>query len=344
MPKEITHSLFAETVAGELIDGGAPWLAGLLTGQRTAYHYGAILPDTFYYALGRPGWDRGGEVWGALIHGEDGEDTAAPILETVRRARALPDSAASAPIMALAAGYLTHMALDQVFHPWIYAVTGPYSAPDAGARHRAMTLHRVLESWLDLHYLTHTGPHASHHGPADFVPLTTIWRQKAGLKPCLHAFAGGFASRYGLEEDRVYRMLQRGFATQGQLSRHLPDARLARRLARINRWVGGRFDPMVALFYPSGPIPAEVTGFDGFVHPHTGRLVEARLPDLWEQARNRATGFLRALDQYCCRRGDFAQLQDSIPGASLSMGLMGANSDDAHWFEPLPRDRLWGYE
>lgn len=339
MPKEITHILFAETVAGELLDGGAPWLAGLLTGQRTAYHYGAILPDTFYYALGRPGWDRGGEVWGALIHGEDGEDTAAPILETVRRARALPNPNEAAPIMALVAGYLTHMALDQVFHPWVYGVTGAYSSPDAKIRRQAMTLHRLLESWLDLHYLARTG-----HGPADFAPLAAIWQHAAGLKPCLHAFAGGFSSRYGLEEDRVYRMLRRGFATQARLTRRLSNATLARRLSRLSRWSGGRFDPIVALFYPSGPIPPEIIGFDGFVHPHTGRLVDARLPDLWEQARDRAVGFLRALDRYCGWRGDFAQLQDSIPGASLSMGLMGVNTDDAHWFEPLPRDRLWGYE
>ena len=51
---------------------------------------------------------------------------------------------------AFVCGFLSHMALDIVFHPWVYAVTGPYYDADPVRQANSQMCHRLVKSWLDL--------------------------------------------------------------------------------------------------------------------------------------------------------------------------------------------------
>ena len=74
--------------------------------------------------------DRDYAHWGEIIHGGQGEDTGTPIREMLRRLQNRPPNAEDDARFAFVCGFLSHMALDIVFHPWVYAVTGPYYDPD----------------------------------------------------------------------------------------------------------------------------------------------------------------------------------------------------------------------
>src|SRR3954470_8822008 len=147
MPKELTHILFADQLTNRL-DRIGP--AQLLRRNRATLHFGSIATDTLYYEVTFPIIDHDYAHWGEIIHGGQGEDTGTPIREMLRRLQKHPDTANNDARFAFVCGFLSHMALDIVFHPWVYAVTGPYYDPDPDIQTSSQMSHRLVESWLDL--------------------------------------------------------------------------------------------------------------------------------------------------------------------------------------------------
>ncbi len=151
MPKELTHILFADALLDDLDRSGRNDLASLLERHRPTLHFGSIATDTLYYELTFPIIDRDYAHWGEIIHGGRGEDTGTPIREMLRRLQNRPSANAEDDArFAFVCGFLSHMALDIVFHPWVYAVTGPYYDPDPDKQADFQMSHRLVESWLDL--------------------------------------------------------------------------------------------------------------------------------------------------------------------------------------------------
>ena len=153
MPKELTHILFADAAArSSSTETGRNDLASLLERHRPTLHFGSIATDTLYYELTFPIIDRDYAHWGEIIHGGQGEDTGTPIREMLRRLQNQPAEPRpkTMPDFAFVCGFLSHMALDIVFHPWVYAVTGPYYDPDPDRQADSQMSHRLVESWLDL--------------------------------------------------------------------------------------------------------------------------------------------------------------------------------------------------
>ena len=151
MPKELTHILFADQLTDRLGRAGP---AQLLRRNHATLHFGSIATDTLYYEVTFPIIDRDYAHWGEIVHGGHGEDTGTPIREMLRRLQNRPQntppSAADDARFAFVCGFLSHMALDIVFHPWVYAVTGPYYDPDPDRQVDSQMSHRLVESWLDL--------------------------------------------------------------------------------------------------------------------------------------------------------------------------------------------------
>lgn len=338
MPKEITHILFADDVAQHLIEAGAPWLAGLITAVRPSYHAGAIATDTFYYSVKLPLLDHSVGPWGEMVHGEHGEDTAAPMIEMLRRLRAGGEAMRNYPAsVAFAAGFLTHMALDMTFHPWIYALSGQYYDPNEAARRLAVTRHRMIETWLDVAVARRRGL-----DPLHFRALDRIRRNGRANRAALRLWGESFRQVHNIDAA-VWPQLKRNHRVHMALLRAFRRPLLALLVARADRVAEGRLKSFVALFYPAqgAVVPRVLMDHDGFIHPVTGLYQEGGHENLWTAAVARAVDFLLAVDRYLAHGADIAELTERVHGYNLSMGLPGCITANATHFQPVPLDTVW---
>jgi hypothetical protein len=151
VPREIVHWEILEAARTQLND--QPALSTILHEFRAASYLGAMGPDApYYHNLGRGAFEKLAEE----LHGADGEDTFAPARSLGRRIVSL-DGPEAGFSWAFLAGYLSHCAVDIVFHPVIYHLTGDYYHPDADLRRAARARHRAFEVHLDSWWEKHAG-------------------------------------------------------------------------------------------------------------------------------------------------------------------------------------------
>jgi hypothetical protein len=348
MPKELTHILFADALVGDLDQAGRKQLVMLLRHHRPTLHFGSIATDTLFYKLTIPLIDRDYAPWGEIIHGGEGEDTGTPIREMLSRLQSSPTNdkpANDEPAndeddarFAFVCGFLTHMALDIVFHPWVYAVSGPYYHPDPDRQADSQMRHRLIESWLDLLMLKRNGKSL-----AGFDPWKPIRANRRTNLDCLDFFADSFRKAWRIDGD-VRRYIRRFYAVQMALGRLFPSQTAAKSIAFANRLAGGRLRAFTALFYPTqpDPLPAGLFDFQGFHHPVTGQPVASTLDRLWNDARELGTALLIVAE--AIRTGESPSALDAIlAGRSLNIGLPNCPADRATHFKIFPVERMWGY-
>jgi hypothetical protein len=338
MPKELTHILFADELTGRLARGGRADLGQLLRYNRPTLHFGSIATDTLYYEVTFPIVDRDYGHWGEIVHGGLGEDTGTPIREMLRRLRNQPADAESDARFAFVCGFLSHMALDIVFHPWVYAVTGPYYDADPVRQADSQMCHRLVEAWLDLAMLGR-----QRTTLRDFDPMTAIRRNRRTNLDCLDFFAGSFAEAWRIHAD-VGRYVRRFYAVQMLLTRLFPVPAAAAAVAAANRLLKGRLRAFTALFYPTLPeyMPKDLFDFDSFRHPVTGERIASSLQGLWDEAGEFGALLLGTASDIRAG-GDPASLDTVLQGRSLNIGLSGTPSDRAVHFDLFAVDRMWGY-
>ncbi|UEM23619.1 zinc dependent phospholipase C family protein [Skermanella mucosa] len=342
MPKELTHILFADAVAADLESGGRTGLASLLRRDRATLHFGSIATDTLFYGFTLPVLDRDFHPWGDIIHGEEGEDTGTPIREMLERLRdgtaAKSSNASDDAKFVFVCGFLTHMALDIVFHPWVYAVTGQYYDADPVRRMDSQMRHRLVESWLDLLMLRRQGNDLAHSGL-----MEAVRRNGTTNLACLGFFADCFRAAWRIDGD-VGRYARRFYRIQMLLTRMFASPAAMKVTARANRMAGGRLRSFLALFYPADPdrMPMELFAFDGYRHPVTGERVAATLESMWNDARRLAVDLLTAAHDV--RNGASPDVLDAVLGGrSLDVGLSGCPATRAVHFDIFPSARMWGY-
>lgn len=148
MPREQVHWEIFESVALRLEShaGGGAGVVEALGRARAAGYLGAMAPDApYYYRLGASSFVEVAE----RLHGTRGEDTLAFPRELVRGALALPPSEERQTRLALAVGWLSHVATDSIFHPAIFHLTGNYYDPDPDEQLQARRRHNAFEVFLD---------------------------------------------------------------------------------------------------------------------------------------------------------------------------------------------------
>jgi hypothetical protein len=287
--------------------------------------------------------DRDYAHWGEIVHGGQGEDTGTPIREMLRRLQR--QSLQTEPIniendarFAFVCGFLSHMALDIVFHPWVYAVTGPYYDADQTRQTNSQMCHRLVESWLDLEMLRRF-----QKTPGVFDPLKAIRKNRRINLDCLDFFAESFRKAWSIDGD-AGRYLRRFYSVQMLLGLLFPSPAATSAVVVANRLLNGRLRAFTALFYPTKPeyMPKDLFDFKYFRHPVTGELVASSLDDLWDEAVELGTRLLTKASDI--RDGDDpASLDAILQGRSLNIGLSGTPSDRAVHFDLFPVQRMWGY-
>ena len=134
MPKENTHIYFATKLLKKLDNQE---LSSLLRNHINSYYLGSLTPDTFYYNKDHTISD--------FLHGVHGNltnDIIFKFLDSVKKTKNQQD-------LAFILGYISHCALDIIFHPIIYFLSGDYYDSNKIRRIENIYLHRHLETSLD---------------------------------------------------------------------------------------------------------------------------------------------------------------------------------------------------
>lgn len=340
MPKELTHIVFADKVAAALPGRACGRLAGTPERSRDLYRFGAIAPDTLFYEVLVPGFDRSYGHWGDVIHGGGGEDTGRPMVELLGCLRAGAQGGDADGILAFACGFLTHMALDATFHPWVYRISGQYYDRDPSARAEARLRHRLVESWLDL-WVARRDRDRRRDGTGHGGALGRIAANGRANLDALDAYGRAFRAAWRIDAD-VCAYLRRFYRVQIRLVTLFPKAGLARRLVALDRVAGGRMTAFVGLFHPPADacVPSRIAGLRGFVHPVTGERVEGGLEAMFARAESLALDWLEAADAFL-QGGAASDLASALGGISLDLGLPRCPASAARHFDPVPMAALW---
>jgi len=336
MGKEISHILCAEQTSQALEGVAGGGLLSLLRDNAREYHFGSIAADTFFYSVRIPFVSKNSPCCGDMIHGAGGSDTVRPVHEMLMALRDAPNDPLFGQKAAFASGFLTHIALDSILHPYVYHVSGNYYADCPVERQQAQVRHRLIEAWLDLHMLRQTS-----RDLAGCSWLEDIRRNGVVNAELLRFFFA--ACEKALEiESSCLRDLLRGYRVQMALNAAFGRAPVARLVRRADRILAGRLGAFHALFYPLGQseIPREIIHFDSFLHPVTGEKREGGLQALWREALERSGIFLASLEKFLFSGGDDDELRSSVQGYNLSTGLVGVSMRGAVHYDCIPVERL----
>jgi hypothetical protein len=335
--KEITHILFANEIVRALAETPDNSLAGIPAFAPTSLDLGSIAPDIFFYAIRIPFLERGSCRSGEIIHGSVGNDTGIVPLTMLSELRT---EGKGDPLFgekfAFCCGYLTHMAFDCAFHPYVYYVSGDYYDLSPEGKKNARTRHRLIESWLDVYLLQKLSVE-----PKDFDALRAMRRERRLNRQLLRFFFGAFTAVR--EDDSTFEHLLRGFNVQMLLNSWYPKASCGKFFSLLNRLLHGKLDPFVALFYPWGyrQVPREVFDFQSYRHPVTGCEIREDFDGLWKRAGDLAQNFIRAASRYVLIDGDEGRFREVVKGYSLSMGSVGVGCREARHFDNVSLGKLW---
>lgn len=137
MPKDNTHIYFADKIIKKY---HPEEYISIIKKNINYYYLGSIFPDTFYYS------DKiSEERISDHIHGKDGNPTNRIIFDFLEHAKKNKSERELAFIL----GFISHFALDIVFHPVVYYLSGNYHDKDSAKKNQAIYLHRHLETYLD---------------------------------------------------------------------------------------------------------------------------------------------------------------------------------------------------
>ena len=136
MPKENTHIYFADGLLARLDNE----LKKLVKDNIDYFYLGSITPDTFYYSE-----QKAIVEISDYLHGNDGNLTNELIFDLLDTAR---DNKNDKDFV-FALGFITHCALDIIWHPVIFYLTGDYHSLDKSIAAKAQYQHRYFETQLD---------------------------------------------------------------------------------------------------------------------------------------------------------------------------------------------------
>jgi hypothetical protein len=267
MPKEITHWIVAQKAADCAPDSH---LKRVIKDNMSLYLAGSALVDSPYYAF--IGGDKNlFAKAGARLHGIGGGSPFTAVLQVPAIAMGVDGNRA----LAFTLGALTHIIADTAFHPMVYYLTGDYDDPDAARRKKAVTLHRLLETWMDVW----------------FAKSVTLENGGSVLRSTVGPRRGGKA---------LTQLASSLFFARGEMGAHTLIAVASHAIIQASfkrRWIAtltgfyGRtarrdMGEFTALFYP--PATAEPPLFFSkpirYKNPFTGEAFEESLDDIAERA------------------------------------------------------------
>lgn len=327
MPRDLTHVILADDVFERLpADMGK-----CIRANKTAYHMGAVSPDSFLF-----GSD---SKLSTRMHGGLGDDTRGVVLEMLDDVRGEKNKKLQERKKAFVFGYLTHMAADAVFHPFVYSVSGsqvPENNPDEEHVRLAKTRHRYVETWLDMHFINKKG-----YDFDNFRPLRKIVADVPNRREMTDFFCKNYQKNFGIKDD-LNKTFKNSMTIQLFLGKVTKNQTLGKVLRRLDNFLDGRLGMAVSGFYQKDrKIPEKLTEFTSYRHPVTGKMVYTSLDGLTQSAVDRAATMIAAADRYIAsgNRKDFLY---AVPNVNLDTGIVNTRLSDIKLAEPLAVSELKG--
>jgi len=272
-----------------------------------------------------------------MIHGAEGNDTSRPVHEMLKSLRDAPNDSLYGEKAAFICGFLTHIALDSILHPYVYHVSGNYYAECPLERRESRIRHRLIEAWFDLHLLDQSSLRLTR---CAFLPKI---RRKGALNlELMRFFFSACEKSLSLDPDSWHYLLQ-GYRHQMILNAAFRRATIGKALRLADGFLSGRLQSFLALFYPWDfpEAPEEIINFPSYRHPVTGNECNGGFHSLWKKALERGGKFLTAVEQYLFLGKDDDELRKVVRGYSLNTGLVGVPIRKAVHYERIPLERLW---
>jgi hypothetical protein len=137
MAYENTHLWAADAVKEQITNDA---LRELINSSIDYYYFGAVFPDTFSFSHDKKISDISN-----FLHGDMGSPTNQVVFDVLDRTKNAHDE----KNLAFICGYLTHMAMDIVFHPVVFYFSGykPESSPREASK--SSYLHWHYETYID---------------------------------------------------------------------------------------------------------------------------------------------------------------------------------------------------
>ena len=327
MPRDLTHVIIADDILNRSTDSWAREIAG----QSVAMHMGAITHDSFLYGPS--------PKLSTKMHGGFGDDTRAPALAMLNDVRAEKNPELKAKKKAFAFGYLSHMAVDAVFHPFVYSVSGsqvPENNTSKEGEDLAKARHRYAETWLDVHFMQEKGLTFDN-----FRPMRKIVRNIGDSRMLADFFCKNYQKAYNIDRD-VSSDFRRGMLVQLAIGKVTQNQSIGGMLRRLDEYTGGKLKLAVSGFYQDDrKMPELMTAFDSFAHPVTGETVRKNLHDLTEESVARGTKYMRAAESYV-KTGDRAAFLRAVPNCNLDTGVENTRLADIKKARPADIQALKG--
>jgi hypothetical protein len=140
MVYENTHLWAAEEIRRRV---GRTEIADILATHVEAYHLGAVFPDILYFHK-----DPKVRESANFLHGEPGSPTNIFVFEILDRIRGKRGDGN----LAFICGFLTHCALDIVFHPMVFYFSGYHPRNGPAQQVQSAYLHWHYETLIDRHF------------------------------------------------------------------------------------------------------------------------------------------------------------------------------------------------
>lgn len=331
MPKEITHIFFAEQTNDNLKNIGKDKLYSFISDNKTFFHFGSIAVDTFYYSVKLPFIDKDYFQWGDLVHGSEGNDTSLPLIKMLQFLKSNPDTQNFQQKLAFVCGFLTHMAMDINFHPYVYYFSGNYYDEDKDASIDAQMRHRIIEGWIDLYMLN-----KDNRLLEDFYELQKIENEKDINLQLLRFLGDNFSEIFDTDKEHMFKFLKKGYNVQILLNKLFRNISFKDFIRTLNSIFDNKLRGLLALFYPGNyeRFPDYIINFGTYKNPVTGEDFNGTVDDIWADALRLSTDFLGAVNDYIFGELPLEELKNIIKGYSLDVGLLGVKVEEVKFFSP----------
>lgn len=327
MPRDLTHVMLAEDIRNNL----PVEVRQCAETCESVFHMGAISHDSFLY-----GSDSN---LSTKMHGGFGEDTRKVVLTMLDDIRQEKDPEKLNREKAFAFGFLTHMAVDSVFHPFVYSVAGSQvrkNNPDPEHVKQAKTRHRYVETWLDIHFLKE-----KKHRLQAFKPFKKLMNKDQDRRLATQFFCKNYQKAFHIDED-LTRVYKNSMAVQLFIGRVTKNQTMGKMLRRLDDFLDGRLGMAVSGFYQQDrKMPVQLKDFTSFKHPVTGQAVHKTLSDLTREAVQRGTDFILAAEKYIMN-GNRREFLKSVPNINLDTGIENTKLEDIKQTNPLDIEVLKG--
>jgi hypothetical protein len=315
MPKDLIHFKVAMQTADRLADTrfGPP-----LSRNTPGLLLGAVFHDVLFYGVTKAG--RPLAALADRLHGANGQDTYGLVRIQAGHAAVCDDQDLAS---ALLVGMVSHLFADAAMHPLVWHLSGHYYANKPEEKTLARQHHRALESLMDMlfcpemlgrplflirHLLRTTGP-----GLLDALPMDKL------------------ADLAGISAGKARKGLRSAFRIHAGFQAAYPVKILARLLFALMPILPDAAREIAALFYaPQLMIQADrLRGEVNFRHPVTGKAASRAIPDMMNQAADKAADLCRRLER-TVYEGEKPDLPES--GPSMDAGLSGTSADAMRYF------------